>query len=951
MSRTLTASNVDELYARLAEAEDGDTISLAGGDYGSVNLPLKGNDTIASNVTITSADIDDPAVFTGMKVSGLSDLTLDGLVFDYQFAPGDEVWGNAFTFTNVENLTVSNSVFDGDLASGVSPEEDGFGYGIGVVIRGADGVNFENNEMFDFWKGIKVLDSKDVSLVGNDLHSLRMDGINFAEIEGLLIEDNHIHDFNRTTLHWDHADMIQGWTVGTDTPSTDIVIRGNTLDIGEGDFTHSIFMSNHLVGTGQAGEEMYFQNVTIEDNLIVNGHTHGIFVGASNGVDISGNTVVHSDGSAPDGVDAPVEIPRIVISPLSLDVSITDNITAEISDIPEGRTDWTVSGNVLVQDQDVTAPNHYNDVFVSSTIGEDFIPQASGPAGHLGLATPDGLQVRFHTTEIDENSAARTFDASGSILNQDVLPEGTQFIWHFSDGTQAEGVRVNHVFPDAGIFGVTLTAILPDGMTSQAGQRVAVSDPELISFTAGGPLEVHTQGLTETLLAPQQVSPDGIVVDSADNSPALSIERHALSGLFDADSFDISMGVTLEEAGNGTLFRLGRDINATVQSDGMLAISIATTQTDEPIILQTRGINLLDNKDHDISLRLADGQLGIWIDDVLADSAPMTGHLTNSGDHDLWLGTSWGSSVTGVFDSLSVNVDEDTFLPDLTAPPVTVTPEPAPEPEVLVISPEPEVSFSSPKNDEPVTPPTPEVTPPASEGTLTAHFDIPDTPPVSVYSSDDTASGTWTPVLDFDSEHGIMSLQDNGGRIACSTGDMSELGLKLGGEGLSANISRGYVDTLTESDGFRLALTMRSEDEGSSGQLINLSGSVSVYVNDSGNLTVRVNTQDTGVQRYHTEGVDVSDGTSKDIALTYVDQHLEVTIDAVPVINVDLPSPMHLGNSKGLLLGNTWGHENFDGVLEDMTVSTLAETNLVADLRPDNDPFQTLPDDGFTYGM
>ena len=399
MGEVLTASTFEELQAALAEAEGGDTIALAGGDYGAGALKSKGDFSLAfaSDVTIVSADPDDPAIFTQLTVAGAQNLVLDGVVFDYRFAEDDAGWVNPFGFYDNEGLTIRNSVFDGDVAQGVSVEEDGFGYGIGVVIRNSSDVVFENNEMFEFWKGIKVIESTDVTLEGNDIHSMRMDGINFAEVQGIVIENNHIHDFRRTTLSWDHSDMIQSWTANTDNPSTDIVIRGNTLDIGEGDATQSIFMGNTLVDRGEAGEEMYFVNVTIEDNLIINGQTHGIALGASIGVNISGNRVLHSDGNTPDGADGAVEIPRISVSPLSFNVVVTGNMAAEIRVDAEDRADWVVGTNIFVQDQDITAPNHYNAVFVSSTIEDhSFIPLPEGLAGPFVVLTPGALQVLFH---------------------------------------------------------------------------------------------------------------------------------------------------------------------------------------------------------------------------------------------------------------------------------------------------------------------------------------------------------------------------------------------------------------------------------------------------------------------------------------------------------------------------------------------------------------------------
>ena len=94
----------------------------------------------------------------------------------------------------------------------------------------------------------------------------------FSNIDGVLIENNYIHDFRGSPGSGDHCDMIQFWTAGTTSPSTNITIRANVLDIGNGTATQSIFMRNEMVDTGQAGTEMYYKNVVIEDNTITNAH-------------------------------------------------------------------------------------------------------------------------------------------------------------------------------------------------------------------------------------------------------------------------------------------------------------------------------------------------------------------------------------------------------------------------------------------------------------------------------------------------------------------------------------------------------------------------------------------------------------------------------------------------------------------------------------------------------
>jgi len=253
MPGTLNVSNLTELYSALAKAQGGETILLAGGNYGDFNLTMqsKFNYAFPSNVTIASADPVNPAVFSGVDVRGASNLTFDGITFDYTFSTGDPIYFRPFQFNGCDNITIRNSTFDGDVAKGVSAQADGLGYAFGLVVGNSTGVMVENNEIFGFYRGVVMGGNTGTVVRGNELHSIRMDGMNFVQMQNAVIEDNYIHDFFRSKLAGDHADMIQFWTNGSTKPSTDIIIRNNILDIGDGDGSSCGTISSTVALQGQ----------------------------------------------------------------------------------------------------------------------------------------------------------------------------------------------------------------------------------------------------------------------------------------------------------------------------------------------------------------------------------------------------------------------------------------------------------------------------------------------------------------------------------------------------------------------------------------------------------------------------------------------------------------------------------------------------------------------------
>lgn len=676
---TLTVSNLTDLYAALAQAKGGETILLEGGDYGKLELltfKTFGVKAIYdSEVTIKSADPDNPASFSGMDLREVRNLTFDDVVFDSDYT-GGSVWVAPFQVSNSTGITIRNSLFQGELASGTGdPATDGFATGKGLTIGGSTGVVIENNEFTTWHRALTVGGSQDVTITGNDVHDIRSDGMDFAGVQNVLIEGNYIHDFERSEASADHADMIQFWTNGTSKPSTDITIRGNILDIGEGDSTQSIFMRNDMVDRGLAGPEMFYQNILIEENVITNGHSHGITVGETDGLVIRNNSVLHADGGNVDGADASVEIPKINVASASVNVTIANNLTAAITGAtPE--TGWYVSQNVLVQDQDPNAPNHYGDVFIASSLNpEDGLHQFLAlPGGVIAAAgagatatrdtAPDGvLDARFHITDPADNGAARVFDARLTVGDFEALPSDAKFLWDFGDGTTAAGAVVNHAFAQGGWYDVKLT-VAANGLTATETARVGVKGPEVVSLGANGGFVASSYGV-DTLLDPSAMaSSEGIQLGTAG---AAGVAREYLAGLFEADNFAIAMTLKADAAGtSGELFRIHQSFLASVTSTGELQFQLWTTESG--VTVTTTGANLSDLAAHDIAVSFEEGKLQVFVDGTLNAEAAVSGTISTAGTAGLSFGNPWGkANFFGDLTAFDLTVDDDAFAPELVA--------------------------------------------------------------------------------------------------------------------------------------------------------------------------------------------------------------------------------------------------------------------------------------------
>ncbi len=657
------ASTSEELYDALGMAQGGDTIRLAEGDYGDlvINEQMGFDVTYDSPVTIVSDDPAAPASFSTMALYGVSNLTFDNVVFDYTYDSADEIWAAPFQVMNSDAVTIQNSVFDGDVASGLSEVDDGYGFAYGLNIRDSSGISVIDNEFTTWHRGMVVNDSQDITVQGNDMHSIRSDGMDFAAVQGVVIEDNYIHDFAASPESTDHADMIQFWTSGTDTPSTDITIRNNVLDIGDGAITQSIFMRNEVVDQGLGGEEMYYQNVVIEENVIRNGHSHGITVGETNGLAIQNNTILSIDATD----DRYFSAPTINLSVPSESVVVQNNAVAGITGT-DGGDGFVLSNNAFIQNTNPDLPGYYGDQFLDSSMydsqgagniivaPDSMVANLDAGASRLTLDTaPDSLTPEFDVNASTEVSQTLIFDASHTYgPTGEVLPGDATFLWDFGDGTTATGRIVEHGYQTAGDYDVTLEVRTgtPEGtVVASTHANVGIAGDDILAFdSATGQFISQGYGIDTPLEGTEAASvmtPEGMAIDLGGTGVALEVPKEDISHFFGSDAFEISMTLQADQPGAswGEVARVHGSFIVSVQEDGDLSLRLFPESGGE-VDLQTQGVAINDGNVHDISIQFDDAadSVQIIVDGQVAASETMTGSMSEMGSWGLTFGEPWG---------------------------------------------------------------------------------------------------------------------------------------------------------------------------------------------------------------------------------------------------------------------------------------------------------------------
>ncbi|HEY0276328.1 MAG TPA: right-handed parallel beta-helix repeat-containing protein, partial [Paenirhodobacter sp.] len=443
-------------------------------------------------VTILSADPAHPARFTALAVINTGNIVLDGLYIDYSFRTGDQGWQKNSELRGVTDVTLRNTVFDGDVARGLSINDDGYGYLVALGIRDSRNVTVANNRIFRFAGGIQTGHSQNVTIRGNDISGLRIDGMQFTNVQDILIEGNYVHDFRAPPTTWDHRDMIQFWTARTDTPSARITIRSNVLFAGGGDFTQSIFMGNERVANDGAGREMYYRDVTIEDNVIVNAHFHGISPGASEGLTIRRNTLIQNPAAKGPDNNPSLWSPGIRVDQRSINVTVEGNITMGL-DGYSGQPGWKIAGNLLVGNSPAQSKGAASVNPVAATFGNvrlsdptridsyAYLPGSAAARGEYGAAAlrPDRIAAL---------TAALPAAGAGAKRAPDTAPEPARLIAFGTTATPG-GARVPFQ-PVSGKEKIPVSFAQGE-FTIGAGQETAVlNGPELLRIGGASQLNL-----------------------------------------------------------------------------------------------------------------------------------------------------------------------------------------------------------------------------------------------------------------------------------------------------------------------------------------------------------------------------------------------------------------------------------------------------------------------------
>ena len=657
----------------LSDAKPGDNILFSPGEYG--DLVIRGISGNIGNPIIFKSQIDSKqAKFTSLKIYGSKQIKVSNAIFSYSYEIGDTAKRlKVSSVVRSEGITLDNLTFKGDIARESGTWADGFGDGFGLTLRYAKKIVVKNSKFNKWYRAIVTSQSSEVSLLNNEFTEMRSDGLNFAEVEDILIEENIFQNFIRSPYDPAHPDMIQFWTNGTKSPSRNIIIRDNVLNSGSGSWTQSIFMRNEMVDSQGYGPEMYYENVLISNNVIINSHLHGITVGEVNGLTVQNNTLIRNNF-----LDATEEVnkltaPAINIAEKSEDVNILHNISSAINPV-DVDSDWNISGNLLIQDKTASMPNFYDDIFIAARFGlpnniESFlyVPNQSGSslsAGSRILSIDEYTKFQKPENPIiqitqDENYRNKFYFQVEAVENID-----DSVHWNFGDGHSGVGLQTSHIYEIDGNFEASARFGLSGPRTIV---RISIPSPSIFQFGNGDDIieKIQRNDIREASISYLDNGEAAIVVGQG--NPVAQLEKAEISGFFEANDFEISVRLKSANVSNpyGEIIRIHNNVVLSLTPVGSISFSLNTANTIKPVLISTAPLNLHDQEWHDIVVRYDghNGKMMINVDGVNSSTGRAFGRTRPMESWGLFFGNPWnGKTFDGIISQFSLRLGKSSYM-------------------------------------------------------------------------------------------------------------------------------------------------------------------------------------------------------------------------------------------------------------------------------------------------
>ena len=654
-----TEAELQAAYTTLSNTSGGGKIYLAANADGiRIELDEGGNNP----VEITSADPTNPVTVNRIALDEISNVKVSHVDVFSNGGVGRPDWHDDMSITNASQIELESVNFKG-IATGIyGPEVPGstLAESLGLV-RWSEDVTIADSSIDGYYHGLTFMETTHVTVTGTEITGMQGDGLRLAGAAQVSITDNHFHNFHGTTNDFNHNDMIQMWSYNTTIVARDIDISGNIFDSGDGASSQTIFLGNESL-RGMGGDRQTYQNINITDNLIYNGHPHGISVYGANNVTVEGNTLLWNQDAEmvySYGQEGYSSEPLIRLDTVT-NGSISNNISSGISETSGAAQ----SNNVVLTYTSANDPyyvdTHFTNVFQGGDVGlEGLRLLADSPLVGMGAdasapltATDDGVAAHMLCVGSDEDMYCVQLDASNSVdENGTVDPGDYTFRWVFSDGTVREGVQVMHQFADGGDYDIELQVYQNGQLVDTTSRDYTVQSKELLDITfSGGQLD-DASDYDSDLSGNGSFSGGGYRIGG---STRLEVARENLQ-IHDLENFGLSLDLRTND--DGRFLHFHTVMEGYVDPDGTVRFKL---YTDEGTFEVDSGSVRVDNNAyHNIAIGYADeaGQLIMEIDGQQVGAVAASGKTAPPGYQPFLFGSNFQSAVNATIDNIKMNAD------------------------------------------------------------------------------------------------------------------------------------------------------------------------------------------------------------------------------------------------------------------------------------------------------
>jgi hypothetical protein len=663
-SQKTIVHNSKELSSFLASAQGGEMIYLDPTEQ-TVELKLDGINSPKTPVTIKPLKPGANFNISYLKLTKSSNLIFEGLPFSMQRKGAVATGPSNIEITGSQNITFSNCIMKGTATGYISITDINNRSANLSLIRESDGITFTNNDISSYFQGFQFLEVKHITVTGNEIQKIQGDGLRMGGVVDVVISGNSFHDFLGSDQIANHSDMIQLWSTNAVIVSHNILISDNTLNSGEGSATQSIFMRNEQADQPASHDDQFYNNITIENNLIYNGHSHGITVGETNGLTIANNTLLQNPRSTMgNGAKRISWAPGIHIAKRALAVKINNNVTRVVDAGPDAN----IYGNLIVDYSSSNQPNSVDQLYIGARYGGQLPPIALHVLPR-GLADVRGLgstltkreisdwneSVFFRARELGEKPGNMGFEVQ-KLPSAKGSPEqiNAGYAWDFGDGATAIGKTVQHAFPTPGRFKITLRIMGPSGSTGQYWNYITVPEPLLFRMQDNGTEIVDASSYHSGVKSKLQTSQLGPI----SGLPTLTLSKDSYieigrgeSQFFDLQKFGMSFFFKCDavcQAGTVVMIHKSFDLQMTEAREIQFHLIDSIGQN---VALRSGRTRVADNKWHHFVLNYdaPAGNAKLYIDGVLISKTAATAATRPMQSWGLALGNQFNNSVQGIF--------------------------------------------------------------------------------------------------------------------------------------------------------------------------------------------------------------------------------------------------------------------------------------------------------------